>query len=80
MFLGVADPAVALAEGVDRAAIPVPEGLGHVAAVEIGRADRLDRRPPGDAARRSAAGPSGRTARRARPRHRAADRPRRASD
>ena len=47
MLLGVADPAVALAEVVDRAAIPVAEGLGHVAAFEVGGADRLDRRPPG---------------------------------
>ena len=38
VLLGVADPAGALPEVVGRAAIPVPEGLGQVAAVEVASA------------------------------------------
>ena len=55
MFLGVADPAFAFAEGVDRAAIPVAKGLGHVAAFQVGGANRLD----GGSPRQQLAGRSG---------------------
>ncbi len=48
MFLGVADPAVALAERVDRAAIPLSQGFGHVTAFQVGGAHRLDGGSPGD--------------------------------